>query len=479
MSKNLNIIIYNSEAHRSQSNIGQQFEEVNPGGTIQFTNNRIVIPFNGSHNQLLDDLKHELYRHSIYKMLYGTKVDEVLRQLGKSTYPSWFVESIIAYYSKGFTSADDNLLKQYLLSHNAKSFNDCIAWNPMVTGTAFLQYIEKTYGKFTLNALLFQLTSKRDLNKAIQVVYKKPLAYLMQSTLAYFAHRHMADNLHQDSILQVIPVITSHKKKSRLIDGKLYFNDDGANFVYLTRTENKLQLFWRQSIPQEKKPSNKLLISIERKPTSDILPIVILGRQKNPHLSVMYIENGRLLLLDWQLSNKGILSHKTIRYVHDLDGVVSACYGPKNTSIFLAAYKDGQTDLFEYTISSGKLEQLTNDPYDENNLCIYNHNSVHGLLFTSNNSTDTIPNLNRKFSQKSVKENVHFITANQLETLKLGKSFREGSDKTILLTLSNRQNVHTLSTDEMGKIYFLTDENGIQNCTEAPLTKQDSTPFEP
>ncbi len=85
--------------------------------------------------------------------------------------------------------------------------------------------------------------------------------------------------------------------------------------------------------------------------------------------------------------------------------------------------------------------------------------------------TDTISNLNRKFSQKSVKENVHFITANQLETLKLGKSFREGSDKTILLTLSNRQNVHTLSTDEMGKIYFLTDENGIQNLYRSSINE--------
>lgn len=468
--KKLNIIIYNAEVNSTQSNIGHQFEENNPGGTLQFTGNRIVIPFKGSKKQLLSDIKYELCRHILYKTLYGSNTEEILRQLGKSDYPRWFVEGAISYFTEGLTVEEDNLLKHYLLSGYAKTFNDCIQWNAEITGKAFLYYLESKYGKLTLPALLFHLVSKKELNKAIQLNYKKPLPYLMKSTLAFFAERYISDNTSQDSIpyAKMIYHLKNEKAGKHILNNTLHITSSGRSILYLTATADKYVVIWEQiPIVHENKPEQKILYTFHKEYHTETVPLLFISDHKNPHLCLIFNMEGRLMLHEWVLSEKGNLSNHTQRELKELDGVVDACYGFQNNKVILSAFKDAQTDLYEYTISTGVTEQLTHDGYDENNLCLYAHNQVKGLLFTSDNPADTVTGSHKAITYKSIKDRLHYLGYEQMQHLKKANAI----ERTRSYTLQEDRQINIIKSADNGKIYFLSDEKGINHLHSLTLAE--------
>ncbi len=469
-SKRLNIIIYNAETNRAQSNIGHQFEENNPGGKFQFTGNRIVIPFKGNKKQLLSDIKYELSRHILYKTLYGNSTEEILRQLGKSDYPYWFVEGAISYFAEGLTVEEDNLLKHYLLSGYAKTFNDCIQWNAKITGKAFLYYLESKYGKMTLPALLFQLASKKELNKAIQLNYKKPLPYLMKSTLAFFAGRYISDNTTQDSIpFAKIVYYAKNKKEGRhILNNTLHITSEGKSLIYLVAAEEKYTVIWEQiAVAQNKKSQKKVLYTFNKESHTETAPLLFLSDKRNPHLCLILNAEGRLVLHEWVLSEKGNLSNPVKRELKGLDGVVDACYGFQNNKIILSAFKDGQTDLYEYTIPTGVTEQITHDGYDESYLCLFSYNNKKGLIFTSNNLSDTVTGSHKAVTHKSIKDRLHYIEYEQIQHLKKANTIEQIRSYTFPQDCQTRK----IKSAETGKIYFLSDEKGINNLHSLALAE--------
>ena len=63
----------------------------------------------------------------------------------------------------------------------------------------------------------------------------------------------------------------------------------------------------------------------------------------------------------------------------------------KNT-LLLTAVKNGHTDIFTYKIDSKKLEQLTNDVYDDLDASFVSFPNKSGIIFSSNRPGPDAPN---------------------------------------------------------------------------------------
>ena len=55
---------------------------------------------------------------------------------------------------------------------------------------------------------------------------------------------------------------------------------------------------------------------------------------------------------------------KNPRPIGDLQKVLSCNYNLKGDKIILSGCKNGQTDLFEFSVLGNSLVQITNDPFD-------------------------------------------------------------------------------------------------------------------
>jgi hypothetical protein len=72
--------------------------------------------------------------------------------------------------------------------------------------------------------------------------------------------------------------------------------------------------------------------------------------------------------------------------------------------------------LYEYALSTGKIEQLTYDGYDETMIGLHTFNGTKGIVYMSNNMSDTLQK-NPATYHKSTNQRMHYLTVDQLKQL--------------------------------------------------------------
>lgn len=461
LEKKPNIIIYNSYSAYQQSNIGHFFEQVNPAGQIEFRGNKIILFYEGSKELLLKQLRKELYSFIIQRQLYGSQLNEVIQNTTKGQFPGWLIEGIIQFESNGWDANSHELLQKFLFTGKQKSFDDVIMWNPQLAGTAWCQYISSTYGKHTLIQLLFQLRSNRNADKAIRQVFKKPLAWLQQSTLAYFAEHYEKEKLNIESSQKS----TSSKfklgnfSKAYGETNLLLIGNNPPIAIYENRKNDKFGLY-AKVIDSKTKEKVRRLFRIPNSNQTVIHKSSILVQHPTNPLQFVWIGHvdERTELHEWVLFKDGRVKEHTTRVLKFIDGVRAACYGSHKDELFLSAYLDGQCDLYQYRIKKGTIEQITDDAYDEFEICMVNLQGQKGILMLTNNPSDTIQLGNEKLGDSSLA--FQWLSMEQIEQLK-SKFVKDKQVKQISLT--KFQEVHHLAATAQNNVYFISKHNGFND----------------
>ena len=351
-----NIIIYNSESHMSQTNIGIEVEATNPGGTFQFTGNRLLIAYKGNQLQLIKDIKKELITYMILRKLYGNNIESIRRQLSLGDYPTWFVNGYIDYIAEGYSLEDDNKLSYFLLSKHTRTFDECRQWDATVSVKALLYFLEMQFGRISIHQLLYQLEATNDLKKALQLVYKQDFKMLTQRMMYYYATRGMQNQENTDTIQmnQFVYQQTLEHKNTQIKETSLQMMHNGKHGIYLTETDDHyvLNMLLLNTKTNEHKPTTLLKIRKEKQP-KDTAPILFVSETEHEHIGLISNEEGRLTIHTIKITNKGEVVQHSKQKLKGVDGVVSACFGFKPTTVYLIGYVNGQTDLYEYALATG------------------------------------------------------------------------------------------------------------------------------
>jgi hypothetical protein len=170
---------------------------------------------------------------------------------------------------------------------------------------------------------------------------------------------------------------------------------------------------------------------------------------KGTRLLVMYAEDAKIKMFVWN----HVAKYKRFKQIIEgVDQIVDASFMLDANTVILSAVKNGHTDIFIYKIEENKLEQVTNDVYDDLNPTYVSFPNRSGIIFSSNRpsgnaiSADTVLPSHNRFNIFLVdilnKSAVKQIT--QLSNLKYGNA-----------TYPMQYNVNHFT--------FVADENGIGN----------------
>jgi hypothetical protein len=109
---------------------------------------------------------------------------------------------------------------------------------------------------------------------------------------------------------------------------------------------------------------------------------------KGTRLAVTYYYEGKIRLFVYD-----IVSHYK-RVVTDLDmfdQVQDMKYMLDNNTLLLSAVKNGQSDIFEYHLETGNVEQITNDVYDDLDASFVTFPNKTGIIYSSNRPSGIAP----------------------------------------------------------------------------------------
>src|SRR5258707_7773069 len=122
LQRRANIVIYNSYNDMEQSNIGLNLDWQTTGGITKLVNNKMVVYFNGDHNNLRIQVRQGIARILVENILFGDDLGEFAANQALLDLPQWLTDGYVDYAGETWSTTLDDQLKSAILSGRYKNF---------------------------------------------------------------------------------------------------------------------------------------------------------------------------------------------------------------------------------------------------------------------------------------------------------------------------------------------------------------------
>src|SRR5690349_19140705 len=96
LQRRMNIVVYNNFDEMYQSNIGIGVDWQNTGGVTKLVNNKMLVYFDGNHDNLRRQIRQGLARVLVDNVLFGDDLGEFAANQALLDLPQWLIDGYIA-----------------------------------------------------------------------------------------------------------------------------------------------------------------------------------------------------------------------------------------------------------------------------------------------------------------------------------------------------------------------------------------------
>lgn len=453
LSNQIELLIYNDITDLAQTNIGLGVETYNLGGVNKIIGNKLFLYFDGNHNHLYKDLNEGLARIFVASMMSGSTIQEILQNTIFGNLPPWFTEGLIKYAAEPWNTTLDEELRGCFVKNPNLKFKKLSQTNPELAGQSMWYFIEKKYGKEALKDVIYLTRINKGSFNGFGFVLGTTEANLEAEWATFYLERKKLD-IDSKMDLPSEGKIKLKTRKNRTIS-PLIISPDGANLAYASHDGGAFKLFIKKVDNGRKKKILKGGFKSDNYPHDYSYPQIAFS-QNGSTLGICYEKRDKIKFLAYDLETKKVTKHGLdyFQRINDFS------FSGNGNEIIFSAQVNGKTDIFLFSLNSGKNIPITNDFWDDLQPKYVNSNGIEGILFVSNRNTDSLMNL-------------PLDTLLPIGTFDLFFYNMKRKDKTLArLTETPFGNEKSPIVFNNGKIGYLSDENGIFNQYELALQSQ-------
>ena len=378
----IQFIIYNtlSEYHQSNITLDDETQNNNIGGFTRIVGNRVLLYFDGNHENFVQQMRAGITQVLIDQLMYGGDIKERFQNAVLLNLPPWYIQGLISYASHEWSVELDNKLRDAIVSGRFKKFNRLSAEDAQLAGHSMWRYIANIYGESAISNLLYMSRVNRNIDSGFLFVLGVSLKTLSKNWLQYY--QSMYFDTDKNRTLPQGELIVQ-KPKTNLIYKNLKISPGGDKAAYVTNDLGKHKLFLYDF---QKKRSKKILkyghkSMIEK---SDEFYPLIEWHPSGKLLTMIRKKKGNVVMSYYNVDDK---KWETLPLFY-FDKVLAFDYSPDGQNIVLSAVQKGQSDIFIFNIRTRTYEQVTND-MDDDFYPVYLQDN-NSLIFSSNRLNDTI-----------------------------------------------------------------------------------------
>lgn len=446
LQRRVNIVVYNNFDEMMQSNIGLGIDWQNTGGVTKLVNNKMVVYFDGNHDNLRRQVRQGLAAVLLENILFGDDLGEFATNQTLLDLPKWLTDGYVSYVAENWSTRLDDDLRGVMLAGNYNKFYQFAFEKPELAGHAFWKYIADKYGKNKVTYFFYLARIYRNLNKASQKLAKKKFKDILKDFMLEVPQQYYKDIRGRRNAPK------GQLGVSEMVGKKDFFrfnaNPNPRSFTYVV-VEFKQGVY--SVVLNENFVNRKVLVKYGTRSRGDEAnpnyPIIAWDG-KGTRIAVLYPEKGKLKFFVYDVANR----LKIIKQELDMfDQVTDMKYMLDNNTLLMSAVRSGQTDLYVYKISSQTFDQLTNDVYDDLDPAFVAFPNKTGIIFSSNR-----PNPNAASSEDSLPGNRYNIF--------LIDNWNTSDFKQITQLTSMRFGNARFPSQYNGTHFtFVSDENGVNN----------------
>jgi Tol biopolymer transport system component len=381
--RKIDVIVYNNINELNQTNVGIYEQGQNPGGTTKIPDSKMYVYFNGDHAHLDKQIREGIARIYMDKMMAGSSFAEVIQNAVLLNLPDWYKEGMISYLSNGWNADMEDKLRDGILSGRYKSLSKLTPEEQIFVGHSIWHYIEEVYGKSAVGNVLYLTRVNRSVDNGFLFVLGTNLSQTLEGWYKYYVTRYT----NEESVTQMPDKSFLVKKPYR--KGHMYYelklSPDGKNLAYATNDMGRYKVHILDTQTGKKKVVFKGGFRTNTIFTDKSIPLLAwepTGRK----LAIINDKRSVIYLNQYELETKKTEKARIAKF----QKVVSFSYAGDSKNLVMSAIKNGQTDIYLYTIASTTTRQLTNDYFDDLQPAFVNADSLRGILFVSNRYDDTL-----------------------------------------------------------------------------------------
>ncbi|HEX2845805.1 MAG TPA: hypothetical protein VHN59_04605 [Chitinophagaceae bacterium] len=446
MQRRTNIVVYNNFDELQQSNIGMGIDWQNTGGVTKLVNNKMLVYFDGNHDNLRRQIRQGIARVLVENVLFGDDLGEFAANQALLDLPKWLTDGYIEYAAENWSPELDDDLRATMLSGKYRNFYQFAFEKPLLAGHSFWKYIADKYGKNKVTYFLYLSRIYRNLNNASEKVTKKKFKDLLKDFMIDVPQQYYKDIRSRKNAPKGQLGISEVIGKKDFI--RFNANPNPKSFTYAV-VEYKQGIY--TVVLNENFVNRKVLLRFghrsredEKNPNYPILA----WDGKGTRLAVIYSLEGKPRLFVYDALNRIKVAKQDLPMFNQVQDMK---YMLDNNTLLLSAIRSGQTDIYTYKIDKQTYDQVTNDVYDDLDPSFVAFPGKTGILYSSNRPSATAATHDDSLPAK------HF---NIFMVDNWNKSdFKQISQ----LTAMKFGNARFPSQYNTSHFTFVSDENGINN----------------
>lgn len=447
LQRRANIILYNSYDDLQATNVGLVNNVPDVGGLTRLVNNKMLVYFDANHAELRRQVREGIARILVDNRLFGDNLGEIAGNAALLDLPKWLTDGYVSYTAQAWSTQMDDRLKNALLGRDYKNFYQFAFKEPDLAGHAFWHYIATTYKKENVTYFLYLATLYRNLNSASIRICKKKFKDVLADFMEKETEKYYADIRGRRNIPRGTMSI------SEAVDDKRDFfrfapNPNPRSYTYAVAEYEKG--FYRVALYENYTNKSVLIkngIRTQKHERNPNYPIMTWDG-KGTKLAVIYWEKDKTKLLIRDLGNKSMDRKVDLPF----DQVQDAQYFLDSRRLVMSAVKNGHTDIYIYNIDNGKVEQITNDVWDDLDASYVTFPNKTGFIFASNR-----PGPNAKWSDTSLP------SSNRYNIFLVDYDEKAGFRQITQLTNIAYGNARFPMQYNVNHFTFVSDQNGIGN----------------
>ncbi len=447
-------IIYNKLSDLKQSNIGLEGDEqlTNTGGLTKIIGNKVLLYFDGDYRHFREQIRGGVAQVMINQLMFGGSIKDRVQSAVLLNLPEWYVQGLIEYVAKGWSYADDDKMRDGMLSKKYRKFNRFAGTEPGFAGQSLWNYIVETYGASSVSNLLYMTRINRNTESGFLYVLGVSLKQLSTNYIDYYQRQYLDEDKGRN--LPSVKPVYSSRKPNRLVS-QVKVSPDGNKVAFTTNELGKYRIYLYDSRRNKtKKIAKGSYKSINA--ATDLSYPVLAWHPTGRFLTVVKEKKGKIWM-DYLHTDKKRIKRETNKFFY-FEKVLDFSYAANGQEIVLSGIQKGQSDIFTFNTRTKVYQQLSKDYWEDRNPRFVMGDKY--IAFSSNRPDDTLRTSNFKASE--------FPLSHGSTDIFLYDFANKGSVLTRLTNTPTANETQPMMTDST-HFTFLSDENGIVNRYAATL----------
>ena len=357
----ISIVIYNSHADFSETNISPEIIPASTGGFTEFFKNRVIIPFEGDYAKFRHVLHHELTHAVSMQFFFGSGPGAILKGVSRLNLPLWFVEGMAEYMSLRWDTNSDMFLRDASLSGYLPPIQYLSAYLAYKGGQSLYYYIAQKYGDKKISEMMWSVRNRRNVADGIQEALRIDLDELSDQWQMAMRKQYWPDVQDRDLPGDFAIQLTDNRKWRNFVNNSPAISPQGDRIAFLSDKSGYFDIYLISTLD---KPKVTKLVDGQREAKLEDLNWLTpgMGWSNDGKFLVFSAKNGpedALNILD--VDQKKII--KTVK--PGLKAIFSPTWSPVDNKIVFSGMKENGTDIYVLDNESGEIQQLTDDLFTD------------------------------------------------------------------------------------------------------------------